>query len=136
MQSHFIETNEHFVDINSQPLFAYNAAARWYISFIIFKMVIILFLLFKRLGIRLEVMCNLVVTIVALFCIIEKDTINPGNFLSLFYSSFRCLLFSFFLVFPYQNTGLAGLSLSYVLVLTNMLNIMVRTVADSNVFIQ
>eukprot|EP00026_Physarum_polycephalum_P008777 Phypoly_transcript_08878.p1 GENE.Phypoly_transcript_08878~~Phypoly_transcript_08878.p1 ORF type:complete len:352 (-),score=56.36 Phypoly_transcript_08878:57-1112(-) len=67
-----------------QASFAFVAAARW-------------------LGIRLEFMCNLVVSLAALFCVIERENIAPG---------------------------LAGLSLTYALQLTAVLNFLVRQSAE------
>jgi ABC-type multidrug transport system fused ATPase/permease subunit len=80
----FIANNERKVDKNTRALFVFNGIARW-------------------LAIRLEFMCNVVVSLAALFCVLERDNITPG---------------------------LAGLSLTYSLQLTTVLNFLVRQSAE------
>eukprot|EP00026_Physarum_polycephalum_P000464 Phypoly_transcript_00465.p1 GENE.Phypoly_transcript_00465~~Phypoly_transcript_00465.p1 ORF type:complete len:1411 (+),score=128.73 Phypoly_transcript_00465:182-4414(+) len=76
----FIRENDRKLDLNTQAYFASVTTNRW-------------------LSVRLEFICTCVVSVAALFCVIERDNIDAG---------------------------LAGLSLTYALSLTGILNWLVR----------
>lgn len=76
----FIRENDRKLDLNNQAYFASVTTNRW-------------------LSVRLEFVCTCVVSVAALFCVIEKDNIDAGS---------------------------AGLSLTYALSLTGILNWLVR----------
>eukprot|EP01113_Clastostelium_recurvatum_P045650 TRINITY_DN786_c0_g1_i1.p1 TRINITY_DN786_c0_g1~~TRINITY_DN786_c0_g1_i1.p1 ORF type:complete len:1526 (-),score=434.15 TRINITY_DN786_c0_g1_i1:5921-10498(-) len=78
--SNFIKENDRKLDVNTRAYFANTTANRW-------------------LSVRLEFVCTCVVTVAALFSVIERGHVDPG---------------------------LAGLSLTYALNLTGVLNWLVR----------
>eukprot|EP00026_Physarum_polycephalum_P000614 Phypoly_transcript_00615.p1 GENE.Phypoly_transcript_00615~~Phypoly_transcript_00615.p1 ORF type:complete len:1444 (+),score=207.64 Phypoly_transcript_00615:19-4350(+) len=80
----FIFDNDYKIDRNMKALFVVNGIARWF-------------------AIRLELICNCIVTLAALFCILQKDTIPPS---------------------------LAGLSISYAMTLIGTLSYLIKQSVD------
>src|SRR3990167_1982513 len=84
-ETDFIKENEYRLDTNQRAYFIGNTANRW-------------------LALRLELIGTAVVGFAALFCVLERDNIDPGA---------------------------AGLSLNYALQTTSLLNWLVRTYTDT-----
>ena len=84
-ETDFIKENEYRLDTNQRAYFIGNTANRW-------------------LALRLELIGTAVVGFAALFCVLERDNIDPGA---------------------------AGLSLNYALQTTSLLNWLVRMYTDT-----
>ena len=98
----FILQNEQKLDTNQRAFFLFNTANRWFFSFS--------FPTYKtnqhwiRLGVRLEFVGAIVVSLASLFCVMERDNIDAGS---------------------------AGLSLTYALQTTALLNWLVRMYTET-----